>query len=62
MFTEKDAAWTETSADDATVVEAMRAGSQMIVQGKSSQGTMSSDTYSLGGVTEALKAIAKLWR
>jgi hypothetical protein len=59
MFTENDNAWIENPADESALVNAMRAGSTMSVQGTSSRGTVSTDTYSLSGVSAALDAIAK---
>jgi hypothetical protein len=49
----------ENPADEGVLVAAMRSGSTMSVQGTSSRGTVSTDTYSLSGVSAALDAIAK---
>jgi hypothetical protein len=43
--------------EDAKLVRAMRAGARMIVVGVSSKGTRTIDTYSLKGISAALKAI-----
>jgi hypothetical protein len=59
MFTDKDSAWVENPADEGVLVAAMRSGSTMSVQGTSSRGTVSTDTYSLAGISAALDAIAK---
>jgi hypothetical protein len=59
MFTDSDNAWIENPADESALVSAMRGGSTMSVQGTSSRGTVSTDTYSLSGVSAALDAIAK---
>ena len=58
MFTRADNAWFEDRKVEATFIEAMKAGNTMIVQGTSGRGTVSTDTYSLAGVTAGLKAIA----
>ncbi len=50
-------AWVEAKADEARLVDAMRRGSQMIVTGTSSRGTLTRDTYSLSGISAALDKI-----
>ena len=52
-------AWTRGADDDARMVKAMRAGLTMVVEGVSSQGERTTDTYSLRGFTAAYKAISK---
>jgi hypothetical protein len=52
-------AWVEAKTDEARLVRAMRRGSQMIVTGTSSRGTLTHDTYSLSGVSAALSKIHK---
>lgn len=60
LFTEDEGAFVKTPADEAKIVEAMRAGSTMKVQAKSARGTCNTtDTYSLRGVSDALDRIAK---
>lgn len=59
MFTREDNAWFNDRGSEATFVDAMKAGSTMIVQGTSSRGTLTTDTYSLSGVTAGLDAVAK---
>ena len=59
MFTRQDNAWFSDRSGEAAFVEAMKAGNTMIVQGTSGRGTVSTDNYSLAGVTAALEAIAK---
>lgn len=58
MFTEDDLAWV-TDDRDAALVDAMRKGTLMVVEGRSKRGTVSKDTYSLAGVTAAVEAITK---
>lgn len=58
MFTRADNAWFTDRNTEAAVVEAMKAGSTMSIQGSSGRGTITTDTYSLSGVTAGLNAIA----
>ena len=59
MFTLKDRAWAETPELDSKIVSAMKAGNKLLVSGTSSRGTDTEDTYSLFGLTAALKLIDK---
>lgn len=58
LFTNGDKAWTMTPEEDKAIVTAMKKGSRMIVNGISSKGTKTKDTYSLNGFTSAYKAIS----
>ncbi|MBT5415848.1 MAG: hypothetical protein HOH66_10550 [Rhodospirillaceae bacterium] len=51
-----DSAW---APKDASVRKAMIAGRSMVVKGTSGRGTVTTDSYSLSGVTAAYKAIGK---
>ncbi len=57
MITDKDGAWLDTSTKDRQAVVSMKKGNKMIVRGTSWRGTKTKDTYSLEGVTAAMKAI-----
>lgn len=57
MITDKSHAWLAANANNAIVVAAMRAGSELVMVGTSSRGTRTTDTYSLKGVTAALTKI-----
>ncbi|WP_320144446.1 invasion associated locus B family protein [uncultured Cohaesibacter sp.] len=60
LYTSGDGAWLENAAEEARLVNAMRAGASMVVKGTSSRGTLTVDTYSLSGVTAATrKALAE---
>jgi hypothetical protein len=59
MFTRDDNAWFNDRASESAFVEAMKSGTTMTVEGTSSRGTVTTDTYSLSGVTAALEAVAK---
>ena len=59
LFTDGDTAWNRAAQDDAAMVRAMRVGKQLVVEGVSSRGTKTKDTYSLFGFTAAHNAINK---
>lgn len=59
MVTEGEAAWLASAGDEAGFVEALKAGSTLVVKGTSQRGTNTVDTYSLGGVTAAMTEIDK---
>lgn len=50
-------AWTRSVADDLSLIDAMRAGRTMTVQGKTRDGALVRDSYSLYGFTAAYQAI-----
>ncbi|MCA8928485.1 MAG: hypothetical protein KDC18_10480 [Alphaproteobacteria bacterium] len=58
FYTEGDAAWAFQDKE-AALVDAMKAGSRLVVQAHSQRGTLTTDTYSLSGITAALGAIDK---
>jgi len=61
FFTKNDGgtggAWVKEVTDEARLVAAMRSGSTMTVTGISDRGTLTTDTYSLSGISEALDKI-----
>ena len=57
-FTEGDKGWMVNHAEDQKLVTAMKRGERMIVDGQSSRGTATKDTYSLKGFTSAYQAIS----
>ena len=57
--TDSSTAWSASSAQEESMVKAMRAGRSMVVEGMSKRGTQTTDTYSLQGFTAAHKAISK---
>lgn len=54
LFTRGDKAWIENVEEQNKLIDAMKRGSTMIVRGTSSRGTLTTDTYSLSGITAAL--------
>lgn len=59
MVTEGSAAWLASVEDESGFVNAMRAGSTLVVRGTSQRGTDTTDTYSLRGVTAALERVSQ---
>lgn len=59
LFTEGESAWAVDKETDKGLVQAMIKGNTMIVQGTSSRGTNTKDTYSLSGFTRAYQAISQ---
>lgn len=57
LFTSGDGAWADTADRDRQIVEAMKAGSTMRLDGVSWRGTNTTDRYSLIGVTDAMNKI-----
>ena len=59
LFTEDDGAWSRDQSSDFKLVNSMKKGNRMIVVGRSSRGTKTTDTYSLSGFTAMKKRIDK---
>lgn len=57
FFTSGDGAWAGSKQADAKVVAAMKKGKSMVIQGRSARGTLTTDKYSLAGVSAAIKKI-----
>jgi Invasion associated locus B (IalB) protein len=57
-----DTAWTPRHVASKHLVRAMRKGRRMVVRGISSRGTLTTDTYSLVGFTDALRAARRSCR
>lgn len=58
LFAHGDRAYVADATEELKLLEAMRKGSTMTVQGTSDRGTTTTDTYSLAGISQALQAIA----
>jgi len=50
-------AWLDNAKDETKMVQALRAGSSMIIKGTSARNTLTTDTYSLKGSSNALTRI-----
>lgn len=59
FFTDKDVAWLQTAEQDRALVNAMRRGRTMTLDGLSSRSTRTTDVYSLTGFSAAHNAISK---
>lgn len=59
LFTDQDSAWAVDDATDNKIVKMMRKGSKLVVEGRSSRGTLTKDVYSLSGFTAAHQAASK---
>lgn len=53
LFTHEDTAWAADKKTDKALVQAMKRGREMVVEGVSNKGTETTDTYSLFGFTDA---------
>ena len=59
LFTKDEGAFVEKPDMETKLVEAMKGGTTMKIEGKSIRGTATSDVYSLDGLSEALDRAAK---
>jgi invasion associated locus B (IalB) protein len=59
LFTKDEGAFVDKPETEAKIIEAMKTGSSMKIDGKSARGTATSDTYSLNGLSDALDRAAK---
>lgn len=57
MYTKDQGAWVDNAAEESRFIAAMKGGTDMVITGTSRRGTVTTDTYSLKGVTAALKRI-----
>ncbi|MDF2764457.1 MAG: hypothetical protein K0S81_1451 [Rhodospirillales bacterium] len=59
LFADKETAWAPDDKTDRALVQAMVKGGTMVVEGVSSRGTKTRDTYSLTGFGKMYQAIGK---
>ncbi|MGF1563633.1 MAG: invasion associated locus B family protein [Geminicoccaceae bacterium] len=59
LFAVDGHAWAKTDEDDKGLIDAMKRGAQLVVRGRSSRGTDTTDTYSLLGFTNAYGQMLK---
>lgn len=57
MSTDNNRAWLVSQDEEEKLVEAMKKGYQMVIQGTSKFDTKTTDTYSLKGVTRSIKEL-----
>jgi len=58
LFVHGDRAYIADAGEELKLLDAMRKGSTLTVQGTSERGTTTTDTYSLAGISQALQAVA----
>jgi invasion protein IalB len=59
MYTQADGAWVKNAAEEPKLIETMRKGQDLTVKGTSAKGTLSTDVYSLKGLSLALDKIGQ---
>lgn len=59
FFTKADGGWLQGKDQEQRLVTAMRGNSEMTVKGMSKRGTLTSDTYSLKGLSSALDKVTE---
>ncbi|MBO0754030.1 MAG: Invasion associated locus B family protein, partial [Bradyrhizobiaceae bacterium] len=57
MNTQGDGAWVKNPAEEPKLVDILRKGADVTVKGTSAKGTVSTDIYSLKGLSQALDKI-----
>lgn len=57
LFTSRDAAWLLNPSQNDALASALRAGSEVIIEGTSDKGIKVSETFSLSGATAASRAL-----
>lgn len=59
LFPKEEGAYVDGQETEQGLVEAMRRGATMVVQGRSERGTLTTDEYSLMGITASLDRVAE---
>ena len=59
LYTQQDGAWIKNAAEEAQMVDAMRAGDTVTVKGELAKGTQTTDTFNLKGLSQALDRVAQ---
>ena len=59
LFTQDETAWAPDTVTDNKLADAVKRGSNMIVKGTSTRGTLTTDTFGLSGSSAAYDAISK---
>src|SRR5262249_60337419 len=59
MYTQADGAWVKNAAEEPKLVDVMRKGQDLTVKGTSAKGTVSTDVYSLKGLSLALDKVGQ---
>lgn len=59
MWTQDKGAWVKNAAEEGRLISSMRGGSQLVVRSTSQRGNVTTDTYSLAGLAQALDRVAQ---
>ena len=59
MFTDRGTAWIKSAEEDRKLVRALIKGRRMVVRGRSSRNTLTTDTYTLNGFTAAYRLASR---
>lgn len=59
LFSKDDRAFVADTTQELKLLDEMKKGSKLVVQATSERGTATTDTYSLAGLSQALKALAE---
>lgn len=57
LFTKDEGAFVESVDNEQRLIDAMKTGSTMVITGRSARGTLTTDRYSLNGISAALDKI-----
>jgi invasion protein IalB len=58
LYARKDGAWVRNIAEEARLVESLRKGSSLTIKSTSLRGNVTTDRYSLSGISQALDRVA----
>lgn len=58
-YVKEDGAWIRDSAEEQRLVDALRKGKDLVVKGVSGRGNVTTDSYSLSGISGALDKVAQ---
>ncbi|OSP55398.1 invasion associated locus B family protein [Pseudoruegeria sp. SK021] len=59
LFTDGEVAWAASAEDDRRIATALKRGAEAVIIGRSSRGTVTTDTFSLMGFTAAIEDAQK---
>ena len=59
LITKGSNAWVKNAAEEGRLIDAMKKGSKLVVKAASAKGKVTTDTYSLGGLGQALDKVRK---
>lgn len=59
LFAAADRAFVEDPVQEQKLLDSMRKGAKLVVKAQSERGTVTTDTYSLSGLSQALQALAQ---